>query len=199
MSFLLAAVPALAAGGAGAAGAGLGAMGYLGLGLSALGTIGGGIAQAQSASAEAAIAKENQQIATQNQAYAIEAGNANEQITGQKAAAQLGAVRASIAANNVDVNSGSAEDVQKSQRETGELSELNTIQNANLQAYGYGTQAAGFGLQSQLASSQAAEAIPGSLLSATGGFLSNASILPNKYSMWSGNSEPYVDTTSALV
>ena len=57
---------------------------------------------------------------------------------------------AAEAANNVDVNSGSALDVQVSQRETG-MEDVDQIRNnALLQAYGYNVAGTGFTAQSIL-------------------------------------------------
>ena len=162
-----------------------------GLALSALGTISSGIAQSQSASYQAAVNRNNQIEAQQNAQYAIESGVAQEEVAGQRAASQEGAVKAGIAANNIDVNTGSALDVQKSQRETGLLSEEDVSNNAALQAYGYSTQATGFGAQAGLLSGEAATAVPGSLLAAGGALASNASTLPSKFPRaWGANSEP---------
>lgn len=170
--------------------ASLAATAAIGAGLSAVGSISSGIAQSQAASYNAAIARNNQIAAQQNATYAIEAGTAQEEATGQKSAAQLGAVKAGIAANNINVTSGSAADVQESQRETGLLSEENVVNNAALTAYGYQTQATSYGAQSQLYSSQAASAVPSSLLAAGGSLLSNVSGLPSKFGTMGANSEP---------
>jgi hypothetical protein len=156
---------------------------------SAIGAIGGGIASSQAASYQAQVNRNNATTATQNSTYALEAGSVQEQEAGQKAAGQLGQVRASMAANNVDVNSGSAVDVQKSQRETGLLSEEDVSNNAALTAYGYQTQATGFQAQAGLEQGQASTAIPGALLSAGGGLLSNVSTIPTKFA-WPNSEVP---------
>jgi hypothetical protein len=153
----------------------------VGTALSAASTIAGGISQAHTAAYEAAVARNNQTEAEQNAKYATEAGVVGEEEAGQKAAAQLGAVKAGIAANNVDVNSGSALNVEQSQRETGLLSEETVSNNAALQAYGYETQATGYGATAGLESTAAAQAIPGSLLAAGGSLGTNIGTLPSKF------------------
>jgi hypothetical protein len=162
-----------------------------GLALSAVSAVSSGIAQSQAASYQAAVQRNNALEAQQNATYAREAGTAQEEEAGQKSAAQLGAVRAGIAANNVDVDSGSALDVQKSQRETGLLSEETVANNAALQAYGYETQATGYSAEAGLLQNEAGEAIPGSLLAAGGKLASGASDIPNKFGYM--NSGGYID------
>lgn len=164
-----------------------------GLALSAVGQVGSGIAQSQAASYQAAVSRNNAIEAGQNATYAEEAGAQQEEIAGRKAAAQSGAVKAGLAANNIDVNSGSAVGVETGERESGELSEENVINNAMLQAYGYQTQVTGYQAQAGLQSQEAATAIPGSLLAAGGSFASNASLLPGKFSGF-GSYEPFIDS-----
>jgi hypothetical protein len=163
--------------------------GAVGAGVSAIGTVSSGIAASQAASYNAAVQRNNAIEAQQNAQYAREAGVAQEEAAGQKAAGQLGAVKAGIAANNIDVNTGSALDVQKSQREAGLLSEENISNNAALQAYGYQTQATGFQSQAALDAAQSAQAIPGSLLAGTGSLLSNVGTNP-KFAAWLNTSQP---------
>jgi hypothetical protein len=159
-----------------------------GVALSAASTISSGIAQQNAANYNAAVARNNQTEAQQNATYAIQSGVTQEEEAGQKAAAQEGAVKAGIAADNIDVNSGSAVDVEKSQRETGLLSEETVSNNAALQAYGYETQATSYGAQAGLLSSEASEAVPGSLLSAAGQLGANVGTLPSKFGFMSNNS-----------
>lgn len=166
-----------------------GGAGILGAGASALGAITGGEAAANQANYQSQVAANNAQIARQNAVYSAAAGGTQAEETGLKEAGTLGHVKASEAANNVDVNSGSAKDVQESQREAGSLTQLNTENNALLQAYGYGAQATGFGAQSGLESYAAETAGPASFLSAGGSLLSGASSLPLKFG-WMSNSNP---------
>ena len=158
-----------------------------GVALSAVSTISSGIAQSQAASYNAAVARNNQIEAQQNAAYSIQSGVTQEEEAGQKAAAQEGAVKAGIAADNIDVNSGSAVDVEKSQRETGLLSEETVSNNAALQAYGFETQATGFGATAGLQSAEASQAVPGSLLAAGGQLATNVGTLPSKFGFMSNN------------
>ena len=169
-----------------------------GVALSAASSISSGIAQSHAAAYQAAVARNNQIEAQQNATYAIQSGVTKDEEAGQKAAAQEGAVKAGIAADNIDVNTGSAVDVEKSQRETGLLSEETVSNNAALQAYGYQTQATGFGATAGLQSSEAAGAIPGSLLAAGGQLGTNIGNLPSKFpaSWFTPGDTGLINTTS---
>lgn len=152
---------------------------------SAVGTVATGFATAANANYQSQVASNNATIAQNNAKYAMEAGQVKAEPASLKAAQQGGAVKASQAANGVDVNSGSAVDVQTSERERGNLDTQTTLANADLQAYGYRTQATNYEAQSQLDNAQAEQAPIGAALSATGGLLSSASSTGFK---WGGGS-----------
>lgn len=127
-----------------------------GAAVSAYGAVQNSRAQSQAAAYQAQVATNNATEAQQNARYAIQAGEVSAETQGLKNKEELGAVVASEAANNVDVNSGSALDVQTGTRERG-LQDVSTIRNnALLTAYGYQTNATSFTSQSILdtASSQ---------------------------------------------
>lgn len=161
-------VPALAIGGAA---------------ISAIGAITGGIANKNNASYQATVAANNATIAQQNATYAEQAGVAATENEGRKGAAAQGKLKTTQAASGVDVNTGTAVDVQTGERETNQLDTETVMSNAELKAYGYRTQATGFEAESALDEAKANQALPGAALSATGGLLSSASSLPSK---WSG-------------
>lgn len=119
MAFLAAAAPIL---------------GLAGTVFSAAGSIENGFYQGQ-------VAKNNATIAGQNAQYAEQAGTEQATNAAMKGAAQGAAIKNAQAANGIDVNSGSAVDVQESQRETSQLDAETVLNNANLEAYGYTTQA----------------------------------------------------------
>lgn len=129
--------------------------------ISAVSTVFGGISSAfgsmQSGNAAQAAANYNSQVAANNakiaQQNATLAAQAGEQQVGeqtQKTRATVGAIKAAQAANNLDVNSGSAVDVRSSAAELGELSALNIRSNAARVSYGYSTQESSFKSQSEL-------------------------------------------------
>jgi hypothetical protein len=142
--------------------------------LSAGGQIAGGIAQGQAASYQSQVAANNAIIAKQNATSAGTAASQDIETAGLKDRATESNTRASIAANNLDVNSGSPADVQISQRETGALNTSNVARNAGFNVYGYETQATGFQAQSELDSAEASEAPIAGAISGAGSLLSAA-------------------------
>jgi hypothetical protein len=149
--------------------------GLVGAGVSAVGTIEGGEATQNMAAYQAQVAKNNQIIADQNAQYAIEAGEASAAATSLKGAAVGGKIKAGQAANNIDVNSGSAVAVQQSQREQSQLDTETVVNNAELQYFGYRAAATGYGAQAGLETMEEEEAVPAALTGAAGNLLSNAS------------------------
>ncbi len=155
--------------------------GIAGAGTSAYGALYAGAASKEAASYQAAVAANNQVIANQNAQYSVEAGQQQAEAVSLKGAAQAGKVRAGLAANNIDVNTGSAKNVQTSEAETSQLDTETVLNNAELQAYGYRAAATGYGAESGLLTTQAAEAMPGAELGAGGSLLSNASSVGLKW------------------
>ena len=180
---ILAAVPAFLAANAAVVGATSAAV-------TAGSAIYGGIAQSEAASYQAKVAENNAKIANQNAQYSIEAGDEKVQQAGLRAAEDLGAVKTSLAANNVDVNTGSAVDVEAATREKGRLNELTTAEDAERAAYGDKSTATSEQAQAGLDTAEAENAIPGAAIGAVGNALSSASSLGWK---WSGTqaASPY--------
>lgn len=161
---------------------GFAAVGLIGSLVSAVGTVVSGMAQAQAADYQAQVARNNAIIAQQNADYSIKAGQAKAEAESKKAANQQGTIRAAIAANGIDVNSGSAEDIQVGAREAGKLDSETTMNNSQLQAYGYRSQAVNFQAQAGLDEMQASNAVTGSFFGAAGGLLGNISSVGSNFS-----------------
>jgi hypothetical protein len=153
----------------------------VGAAVSAAGAISGGIAAGNEANYQSQVAKNNAQIAQQKAQYATASGEANAAATSMKGRAQIGAIKAAEAANNVDVNSGSASAVRTGQRETNQLDTLTVMNRALLQDYGYQAQASNFSAQAGLDETAAEEAPIAGGLNAAGGLLSSASALGGKW------------------
>ncbi len=85
--------------------------------LSAFGAEKSGQAQQQMYNYQAQVAQINSQIDLQNADWARNKGEIQATQYGMKAAQQFGAIRAAQGASNIDVNSGSAVDVQRSQKQ----------------------------------------------------------------------------------
>lgn len=198
MAIIAAALPALAAAGSAVAAAAP-ALGTIGTVVSAGGAVLGGIAAGNAANYQAKVAENNAQIASQNADYAREVGGTKAEQAGLRAAEQGGAVKTALAANNVDVNSGSALDVEAGTAQKGVLDEETTVNNAELTAYGYTGQETGFEAQAGLDKAQAEQAPIGAAIGATGSFLSNSSAVAGigKWIGGAGGSSPITNTMNA--
>jgi len=161
-----------------------GIAGLVGSGISAVGTIEGGEATANAASYQAQVAQNNAIIAEQNAQYASNAGLTQAAATSLKGAAEGAKVKTAQAANNVDVNTGSAVNVQASERETNVLNSETVLNNAELQAYGYRAAATGYKATAGLETEEAEQAPIGAVIGATGNLLSSASSIGVK---WGGS------------
>lgn len=146
---------AITAFGAGTGGAVLSGLGALSTAAGAFGAIQQGRAGAESADYSSQVAANNALIQQQNANYASAAGEQQAANQEQKNRAKLGAVVANQAASGVDVNSGSAVDVQQSTAELGQLDATTIRANAAKQAYGYQVDSASQTAQSQLDKYQA--------------------------------------------
>lgn len=143
------------------------ALALAGTAVSAVGSLQSGFYSAQ-------VAENNAKIATQNAGYARESGQQQAAVTSMKGAAKVAHVKASQAASGIDVNTGSAVDVQAGEREVAKLDADTVLNNAELQAYGYTTQATSFKAQAEQDKTAA-------IIGATGDLLSGASSLDMKW------------------
>lgn len=125
------------------------------LGVSTLGSIAQGQEQAKAANYNAGVAANNATIAQQNASLAGAQGAANAAIEQQRTRATVGGIKAAQAANNIDVNTGSAVDVRSSAAELGELNAITIRSNAAKTAYGFQTQSSSDTAQAQLDQQQA--------------------------------------------
>lgn len=160
--------------------------GAVGAGVTAGGTIAGGQATSNASNYAAQVAANNKVIADQNAEYSIQAGEAQAAATSMKGAATSGKIKAVQAASGLDVNTGSAVDVQTSAREQEKLDTETVMNNAELQAYGYRSQGIGFQAQSELDKLTGKQAKTGSYISAAGGLLSSASGIGLKWGQLGG-------------
>jgi hypothetical protein len=158
-------------------------LGAVGAATSAIGAIGGGESAAAQANYEAQVAANNAKIAQQNANYALAAGQTQATNVGLQQRAQGGQITSGIAANNIDVNTGSAKAVRESQAEIGTENVQQTLANAGLTAYGYRTQATSSTAESQLEAAEAPRDVLGGALTGLGTLASGASNLSFK---WAG-------------
>lgn len=105
--------------------------------LSAFGAGKQGEAQQSMYNYRAQVARINAQIDRQNATWTRDKGEREAEQYGMKAAQQRGAIRAAQGASNIDVNSGSSKEVQRSQEKVKDM-DLATIRaNAHKVAYDY--------------------------------------------------------------
>jgi hypothetical protein len=170
---------ALGASAATAATTGIAAVGLgtslIGAGVSAVGALSSSSAQSKASNYQAQVAKNNAQVASQNAETATQAGQAEATTQSLKNRAALGAATSGIAANGVDVTTGSAAQSRESQREEGQLDTMTTVNNSALQAYGYRTQSVSDLGQASLDTATGANAAAAGGTQAAGDLLSGAS------------------------
>lgn len=136
-------------------------------------------AQAQ-ANYQAQVAENNQIIARQNAQYARQAAEAQVQRQNEKTAAMVGAIRAAQASNNLDVNTGSALEVQSSAEALGQLDAVSIREAGERQARAFENQGRGFADQAGLYGMQASAAAP-SALSLFGSVLGGTGAVADKW------------------
>lgn len=105
--------------------------------LTAVGGIQAASAQRAAANAEARSAEQNARVAQQQAEQARQIGNIEEERQLRRVRAALGAQRASLAANGLDINTGSALDLQAETAGFGAADALNLRANALRQAWGF--------------------------------------------------------------
>lgn len=98
-------------------------------------------ANKQALAIQSAVAAQNAQIARQQAAIALQIGQTEEQNQRLRTGQVLGAQRAAMAANGVDLGEGSPNDVLTTTKYVGERDSLAIRDNAARQAWGYQVQA----------------------------------------------------------
>lgn len=169
MAGVISASTAIAAGGLALSAASTGA--------SAIGSSKGAQASNANFAYQAQVARNNAQIAKEKGEYALEAGTVAAGNQSMKNAAVGGKIKAAQAANNVDVNTGSAVDVQTSQRETGNLDAETVLNNAKLKDWGFRVEASNDEAQAKLDEMGGSQASQAGTLGAEGSILGGASSL----------------------
>lgn len=152
-----------------------------GLALSAVGTavgVAGAVQQGKAAKSQAAyqaqINRNNAIVAEQNAEYAVKAGQQQAMTESLKGAAAVGGIKAAQGASGINVNTGSAVNVQESEREKNKLDVETVIHNAELKAYGYRAQARDFENQATLNEAEGKQAEKAGYIKGLGTILSGA-------------------------
>lgn len=136
--------------------------------ITAVGTLMSSQAAAGAADYNQKVADQNAAIAKQKAGWAGAEGEEKVGTAGIQAKSAAGQIKTAQAANNVDVNSGSALQVQQSQREATLLNTSNIRSNAARQAYGYETQSTQFQGQSSLYGAESSSATTSGYVNAAG-------------------------------
>lgn len=122
------------------------------LGLTAYGTYTGIESQGIQGQFQRKMYDINSQIAGYKAEDAIKRGEEESSNYQKKVAGVVGSQRAALAANGVDVNYGTAQEMQDETRSMGALDALRIKNNAMLEAWGYKTEAANLGGSSAFSS-----------------------------------------------
>lgn len=161
-----------------------------GAGLSAYGQIRAGEAGAEAARTRGAIAERDSIIAKQNAQYATAVGSARAEDVSMRNAARAARIKVSQAANGIDVNTGSAVDVQVSDREMGILDAERTLANATAEAYGYNARSDTLAARGRIDDASSSEYLTAGYLGAGGTLLSNVGRLPGLFGGKGGGTTP---------
>jgi hypothetical protein len=161
-----------------------------GVALAAVGTAATVAGAEQQASSQAAAAKFQAQVAANNDimakqmaSQAVQSGEAKATTEEMKTRSVFGAIAAAQAANNIDVNTGSALDVRTGAAETGQLDALTIRSNAAREAYGFQVQGVSFSADAALLEAKSQQAITAGNIAAMGSLLGDASSTASKISL----------------
>lgn len=171
--------------------------GLVGSGVTAMGDIEQGKAAQAAANYSAQVAQNNATIANQNKTVAAQQGEATAEQVGIANANKIGQIRAAYGAGEVDPNTGSAAQVEQSQRELGALSQSNTMYQSQLQQYGYAAQAEQFQSQAALDIFSGQQAVTAGLFGAGGSLLQGIGTFGSRYAYMQNTQVPGAGTLTA--
>lgn len=124
--------------------------------------------QYQAGKANQKIANYNAEVAELQAEQALKRGREDESRLRMQTRQTIGAQRAALAAMGIDLDDGTAAQIQDDTTYFGELDALTIRNNAALEAWGYRTQATDYRMQGSLAASQGRSQMLGTILSAGG-------------------------------
>ena len=130
---------------------------------------------------QAGIAKMNQQIATQNANYDVQAGEVEAQGSGLQTAFQVGQTKVGEAAGNINPNTGSPNRVVSSEIEVGQENQAVLRANAAKQAYGESVAATTAGASATLATMGAETSSTAGTIGAISSLVSGAGSVSSKW------------------
>lgn len=162
--------------------------------LGAAGSLMQGQANSQMYAYQSAIANLNQQIAQQNQTFAVQTGDQQALREGLKQGQRMGAIVTNQAASGFDIRSGSNAQVQSSQRGLDAIDTETIRSNAAKTAYGYQEAGTIAGAQAGLYANASSNAAQAGGIGAAASILGGASSVSNMWlqgqqtGMWNSNS-----------
>lgn len=141
-------------------------------------------AQRQAADYQAAVAQQNAQQSANAARAALAQGDVAAQQQYQQGAARMGAIKAALGANNIELNGGSALNDQTSQALITGENVANTQYNALAQSITLRNQGASYSAQAGLDTMTGQNASTAGFISAGSSLLGAASQVSSKWSMW---------------
>lgn len=170
--------------------AGAGGLGTVGLAtsaggglLSGISSIFGGLNKSSMLRYQAGIARQNQQIQSQNAEYERNVGEVKAQQSGMASRFQAGQILTTQAASGINVNSGSNKLVQQSQEDLAAHDQDVIRANAAKKAFGFDVEAAQEGSKASMYDIGASEAKTEGAVKAAGTFLGTAASVSDKW-LW---------------
>lgn len=162
----------------------------IGAGASAYGQMKAGEAAQSQANYTAQAAKNNEIVAGQNKQRSLQAGEAAAAQQTLRTQALMGKQRATMAANGLDVNSGSNLDLTTSAADVGYLDALTIRNNAAVQAGAFDNQGRGFGGQAAMATASGANASDAAMMGVGTSIIGGASALTRDVGKFGANGVP---------
>lgn len=153
----------------------------LGAGMTAYGQMEQGKAAAAQSRYQAAVQRNNQIINERQADDAVQRGRIAEQQQRLQTAQVASRQRASLAANGLDLNSGSAVDILSDTAMLGELDALTVRSNAEREAWGYRVQGSNAAASAGLLDAQASSAKRAGMMGAGASLLTGAGSVANKW------------------
>jgi hypothetical protein len=153
----------------------------IGTGVAAMGAMQQGKAAQAQANYQAAVARNNKIIADRQAEDAIKRGSREEASYRRQVSQLAGRQRATLAANGVVVDQGSAGDILADTAEYGELDALTIRSNAEREAYGYRVQGQNFESDARLYTATGANARSAGNFGALSNLISGAGSVAQKW------------------
>lgn len=148
---------------------------------------------------QAQVAKKNAEIAQNNADQKRQEGIEEARQQRMKTLRTIGSQQAAMAANGIDISSGTALDVVEDTAAIGELDALTTRYNYETQAVGFEQQASNFNNQANLDTFAGQNAYKSGMTSAIGSGFKGLADTASVASKWYGNNSNSIKTTGTKV